>query len=91
MKNKKDLFKPKNRVITTVTTKKVKLSLFAYALRNARIDAGYTQRQVADHMGFRTVNNIKNWECDYHEPNLPALIKLCVLYSISPNDLLWIE
>lgn len=54
------------------------------SLAAARVDAGYTQSEVAKIMQV-SKNTIVNWEKGTREPKVTQAIKLCELYN-RPQD-----
>lgn len=55
-------------------------------LKAARINAGYTQEDVAKLMGVRR-ETISNWEDNIRIIKLGSLIKLCELYKKNIDDI----
>lgn len=53
-------------------------------LKAARVNAGYTQQQVAKKTGY-SLSTIRNWESGKTYPKQPAIEKLCNLYKV-PYD-----
>lgn len=60
---------------------------FPKRLKAARIEAGYTQEQVAAKIGTKQ-NAISKYETGALEPNLETLAKLAQFYNVSINWLL---
>lgn len=60
---------------------------FALKLKNARIQAGLTQAQVADKLGI-TYQAISNYERGVNRIEVETLLKLCEIYNIDINELL---
>ena len=59
-----------------------------HRLKIARIEAGYTQKQVADLLGFDSDSTISTYEKAGSNPNAFVLMKLAGLYRISTDYLL---
>lgn len=55
-----------------------------FKLKALRINAGYTQEQLAELIGV-SLGTIKNWERGKTFPKQPMIEKLCELYKI-PYD-----
>lgn len=55
-------------------------------LRAARINAGYTQAEVAKKTGY-AISTIKNWEQGKTFPKQPAIVVLCELYGVSYDNI----
>ncbi|MBX3039603.1 MAG: helix-turn-helix transcriptional regulator [Bdellovibrionaceae bacterium] len=64
---------------------KTKLATF---LREARIEAGLSQIEVAKALGYSTSQFISNWERELAAPPVKILKRLGKLYSISSDRLL---
>ncbi len=60
-------------------TSDLKISLAA-----ARVNAGYTQAEVAEKMGV-TKQTVLNWEKGRINPKIPEMEMICRIYSI-PQD-----
>lgn len=63
------------------------LTPIARRLVELRRSHNLTQEQTAGELGASVVT-IGNWERGYAVPNLYSIIDLCVLYGVSPNELL---
>ena len=59
-------------------------------LRQARIEKGLTQKQVADKVGV-VVSAITNYETGFREPSIETLKKLCVLLNVSADYLIGLK
>lgn len=57
---------------------------FSETLKDLRIQAGYTQKQVYDLLGVRQ-STFSAWETGRAEPSADMLLKLCKLYKV--NDI----
>ncbi len=60
---------------------------FPNRLKVIRQSTGYTQRQVAKLLGFKTPSLLSDWENEKSMPNATNLIKLCILYNKASRDL----
>lgn len=60
---------------------------YANTLKEQRHRCGLLQQQVAELLGFKSGDRISHWEKGRNIPSLPNLIKLCVLYRVSPLDI----
>lgn len=60
---------------------------YGQKLKNARLALGLTQEKVAEYLGLapRYVSDI---ERDKTKGSIDTLVKLCNIYTITPNDLL---
>lgn len=63
-------------------------TVFGKRLREARLNAGYTQKQIAELLGNKDNSTVASWELGRNHPNIKAVVKLCELYEITPNQLL---
>lgn len=61
--------------------------MLAEFLKNKRLNAGLSQRDVADKLGYSTPQFISNWERGVSHPPISALKKLGDLYKVSAEDL----
>lgn len=57
---------------------------FSETLKELRINAGYSQKQVYDFLGIRQ-STFSAWETGRAEPSADMLLKLCKLYKV--NDI----
>lgn len=57
----------------------------AERLRNARINAGYTQKDVAAYTG-RSSKLVGHWETGYSQPDADTIASLLRLYNVDAND-----
>ncbi len=53
----------------------------SFSLKAARVNAGYTQEQVAEHLG-RNVMTVSSWETGKTAPKWTDLKKLSKLYKM---------
>lgn len=58
---------------------------FSETLKQLRIDAGYTQKQVYEMIGVPQ-STFSSWEVGKSEPSADVLLKLCKIYGV--NDIL---
>jgi len=56
-------------------------------LKVIRQNAGYTQQQVANLLGHTTPVTLCLWEKEKYMPTGTNLIKLCILYNKTPQEL----
>lgn len=63
-------------------------SKFAHELIGARKKAGFTAAQVAEKLNKQSHSAVTNWENDKALPMLDDFVELCILYGVTPNDLL---
>ena len=54
-----------------------------------RKTSGYSQREVAQILGFSSVAQISRWERGEKDPNLKHALQLSALYKRLVNDLFW--
>lgn len=59
---------------------------FGQNLRKARLDKGYTQRQLANLIGAKH-NSVSNWENDQNLPERGAMESLCETLGVTMADL----
>ncbi|HEX7673273.1 MAG TPA: helix-turn-helix transcriptional regulator [Bdellovibrio sp.] len=62
-------------------------NMLADFLKQKRIAAGLSQRDVADKLGYSTPQFISNWERGVSHPPINALKRLGDLYKVSAEDL----
>ena len=55
---------------------------FSETLKELRLKAGYTQKQVYDMLGIRQ-STFSAWETGRAEPSADMLLKLCKLYNVN--------
>ena len=65
----------------------VRLRYGAY-LKREREGRHFTQKYVADHLGFRTPQLISNWERGIAVPPLKEIRKLAQLYGVDQGELM---
>jgi transcriptional regulator with XRE-family HTH domain len=56
-------------------------------LKVIRQNAGYSQQHVAKLLGQNNAVKLCNWENEKTMPNGTSLMKLCILYSKTPEEL----
>ena len=56
-------------------------------LRVIRLNAGYQQQQIAKMLGHKDAVSLCQWENENTMPSGTNLIKLCVLYNTTPQEL----
>ncbi|MBK9391882.1 MAG: helix-turn-helix transcriptional regulator [Bacteroidetes bacterium] len=56
-------------------------------MRKYRRIMGYSQKDVADMLGFTGTSKISRWEKGERMPSVKNLLKLSVIYATLPNDL----
>lgn len=57
------------------------------ALREYRLNVGWTQAQVAEHLGVQP-SAVTMWETGERKPNIVTLKKLAQLFGCTTDDLL---
>mgnify|MGYP001213745930 CR=1 FL=1 len=57
-------------------------------LKREREGRSFTQKYVADHLGFRTPQLISNWERGIAVPPLKEIRKLAKLYAVDRSELM---
>ena len=62
----------------------------AITLKGARVNAGYTQREVSEILGISNVT-IGNWEKGKTFPKVNQVEKLASLYGVNINDLIFLK
>ena len=62
-------------------------NLFAQFIQAKRINAGLSQRQVSDYLGYSTPQFISNWERGVSRPPMGTVKKLAMLYKIDADDM----
>ena len=55
-------------------------------IKEARIFAGYTQKQIAEKL-FMTQQQYSRFENGKFELNYEQILKICELYNVEPNDI----
>lgn len=56
-------------------------------IKKYRKEKGYTQLDLADHVDVSSTS-IELWEVGKVMPNLRYVMKMCVVFGITPNDLI---
>ena len=62
-------------------------SRLAPFLKDCRLKAGLSQKEVADHLGYDTAQFISNWERGVSSPPISSLWRLASFYGISAQKL----
>lgn len=62
-------------------------SMLSDFLKQKRVAAGLSQRDVSDKLGYSTPQFISNWERGVSHPPINALKKLGDLYGVPADDL----
>ncbi len=62
---------------------------FSKRLKELRIQANYTQQQLAEMLGVRQ-QSYARYETDAGEPDLDTIVKLCAIFDVSSDYLLGI-
>ena len=58
-------------------------------LAAARVNKGYTQADAAEKLNI-SVSTLKNWEKGCYFPNQPQIEKLCKVYDLTYDDLIFL-
>lgn len=61
--------------------------MLADFLKQKRVAAGLSQRDVADKLGYTTPQFISNWERGVSQPPINALKRLGEMYKVSADEL----
>lgn len=56
-------------------------------LKEYRLMAGMTQRDLSAKMGFNSEDRICRWEKGQSWPSLPNVMKLAKIFNVSPGEL----
>lgn len=62
------------------------ITLIGEYLHDCRKAAGYTQNEVAEHLGYKTNQYVSNIERGICEPSEEFLLAVLELYEITPRD-----
>jgi transcriptional regulator with XRE-family HTH domain len=62
-------------------------NMLAEFLKQKRVAAGLSQREVSDKLGYTTPQFVSNWERGVSHPPINAIKKLGELYKISADEL----
>ena len=65
----------------------IQIPVFAYRIKQHRLAAGMTQKQLADALGMSRVQ-ITNIEKKATQTTIKTLLKMCDVLGVTPNDLL---
>lgn len=60
---------------------------FAHFLRDARVEAGFSQQDVAKRLGYASPQFVSNWERGLSSPPCHVLWQLANLYRVSAEAL----
>jgi len=60
-------------------------------LKEYRLKAGLTQKQVAEMLGMQCEDRLSHWERGNAMPSLTNLLKLCQVYKISISQAIEVE
>lgn len=66
------------------------MKLFSDRLKELRVNANFTQRQIAEMLGMKQQSYMR-YENDTGEPNLDTVVKLCEIFDVSSDYLLGIS
>lgn len=64
------------------------MSICLPRLRDARLAANLTQQAVANALGFKRAETIRQWEAGYRPITGVELLRLCAMYRTDPRKLL---
>lgn len=62
-------------------------SALAQFLKDKRVSAGLSQKQVSDTLGYSTAQFISNWERGLATPPLPVIKQLASLYKVETEEI----
>ncbi len=68
------------------TVANTKTSVVGKFIKEKRVDAGLTQRDVASHLKYTTAQFVSNWERGISMPPLEALPRLSKLLEVPAKD-----
>ncbi len=66
------------------------MKLFSDRLKDLRVNANFTQRQIAEMLGMKQQSYMR-YENNTGEPNLDTVVKLCEIFDVSSDYLLGIS
>ena len=66
------------------------MKLFSDRLKELRVNANFTQQQIAEMLGMKQQSNMR-YENNTGEPNLDTVVKLCEIFDVSSDYLLGIS
>ena len=66
------------------------MELFSNRLKELRVNANYTQQQIAEMLGMKQ-QSYTRYENNTGEPNLDTVVKLCKIFDVSSDYLLGIS
>lgn len=58
-------------------------------LKAARVNAGFTQKEAAEKLGVSN-NTLCSWEKGTSMPNIQQVLKLCELYKVDLDNLIFL-
>jgi transcriptional regulator with XRE-family HTH domain len=59
----------------------------AQFLKDKRVVAGHSQKDIAEQLGYSTSQFISNWERGISQPPLHTLRKIALLYKINADEM----
>jgi DNA-binding XRE family transcriptional regulator len=62
----------------------------AISIKAARVNAGLTQTEVADHVG-KTKNTIASYESYTTTPDIQTAQAMAKLFKMSVDDIIWVQ
>ncbi|SEN97135.1 DNA-binding transcriptional regulator, XRE-family HTH domain, partial [Peptostreptococcus russellii] len=63
--------------------------LLSSNLKYLRKKAGFSQDFIAKKLGYKSFTTIQKWESGVSEPSISIVNKLCNLYNVTINDILY--
>ena len=79
----------KGSIMTKFKKATVPISLEMGAfIRKKRIKAGLNQKQLADSLGLKTLQNISNWERGISAPSFEHYVQIAQILGISEREML---
>ncbi len=66
------------------------MKLFSDRLKELRVNANFTQQQIAEMLGMKQQSYMR-YENNTGEPNLDTVVKLCEIFDVSSDYLLGIS
>lgn len=64
-----------------------KLHSFAKYLREKRVAAGLSQKEVSDHLGYKSAQFVSNWERGLADPPVETLRRIALLYKVPLKEM----
>lgn len=65
--------------------------LLSSNLKYLRKKAGFSQDFIAEKLGYKSFTTIQKWESGVSEPSISIVNKLCNLYNVTINDILYTD